>query len=58
VVIGLVVVVAVVVARLRFDQRRWVQVWLKADGEEIIVTNTSTPFDDAARRLFIRRAPG
>ncbi len=55
---GILVVVAVVAARLAFDGRRWVQVWLKPDGEEIVVTNTSPAFDDVARQLFIRRAPG
>ena len=58
VVLGLVVVAAVVAARARFDGRNWVQVWLKPDGEEIIVTNTSAAFDQIARTLFIRRAPG
>ena len=57
-VIGVLVVATVVVARLRFDARRWVQVWLKPGGEEIIVTNTSPAFDEMARRLFIMRAPG
>jgi hypothetical protein len=57
-VIGVLVVAAVVVARLRFDARRWVQVWLKPGGEEIIVTNTSPAFDEMARQLFMRRAPG
>jgi drug/metabolite transporter (DMT)-like permease len=57
-VVGIVVVVAVVAARVRFDGRQWVQVWLKPGGEEIVVTNTSTAFDEGARRLFIQRAPG
>jgi hypothetical protein len=55
---GVAVVLAVAVARFRFDARHWVQVWLKPDGDEIVVTNTSPAFDDAARVLFIRRAPG
>jgi hypothetical protein len=58
IILGVIVVVAVVGARLVSDGRRWIQVWLKPDGDEIIVTNTSAGFDAQARQLFTKRAPG
>jgi hypothetical protein len=57
VIAGAVLVAVALVARWRMLTRRWVQVWIRANGDEIVVANVSAEFADAARQLYLRTPP-
>jgi hypothetical protein len=50
---GALLLVVALVARWRMVTRHWVQVWIRAGGDDIIVANVSQAFADAARQLFV-----